>query len=657
MAEKYTISIDMNVLNHLGISLYSNIPAVLSEIVANSWDADASIVKITIAKDENHCEQITIEDNGFGMTVDDINNRFLTVGYQKRIHGQARTPRDRQVIGRKGIGKLSMFSIARTIEVYSSTDGQNTNAFLMDADEIQNVIGKGRNEIYHPQELLSPAIVLKNPGTVIVLKNLKKKMSIATPDFLKRRIARRFNIIGNDFKVYVNDVEVRASDSGYYSKVEYLWTYGDDKKIRTAADEVENIETRSNEIRDENGEVYHVTGWIGTVRKSSDLIESDGNINRISILVRGKVGLEDILGELSNGGLFTKYLIGEISADFFDEDSKSDMATTSRQDFDKSDSRYIALVEFLKSELKHIQNKWTGLRNREGEKKASEYYPQLQSWLNELGMDDRKIASQILGSINQMEVDDKDKRLLFQYGVLAFEKFKINNSLSKLGNVSIDSLQAILEAFSGADEVEAALYYQIVHERLNVLDKFQNIVDEDLKEKVIQQYLFDHLWLLDPSWERAEATERIEQRIYKALDADALGLTDEEKKSRLDLKYRTVAGKTVVIELKRYKRKISSSELSAQVSKYCDALTKVLSETGNASQPFEIICVLGHSLGYDAASEERANKRLAADNARYITYDSIISSTQRIYKEYLDAEKKVRSLVNLMTDIAGDVSN
>ena len=117
-------------------------------------------------------------------------------------------------------------------------------------------------------------------------------------------------------------------------------------------------------------------------------------------------------------------------------------------------------------------------------------------------------------AINQMEVDDKDKRLLFQYGVLAFEKFKINNSLSKLGNVSIDSLQAILEAFSCADEVEAALYYQIVHERLNVLDKFQNIVDEDLKEKVIQRYLFDHLWLLDPSWERAEATERIEQRIY-----------------------------------------------------------------------------------------------------------------------------------------------
>lgn len=34
---KFIMSLSLNVLNHLGINLYSNIPAVLSEIVANSW--------------------------------------------------------------------------------------------------------------------------------------------------------------------------------------------------------------------------------------------------------------------------------------------------------------------------------------------------------------------------------------------------------------------------------------------------------------------------------------------------------------------------------------------------------------------------------------------------------------------------------------------
>ena len=76
---KFTMSLSLNVLNHLGINLYSNIPSVLSEIVANSWDADAKTVWVTINDGE-----IIIEDNGCGMTEADINDHFLKVGYQKR---------------------------------------------------------------------------------------------------------------------------------------------------------------------------------------------------------------------------------------------------------------------------------------------------------------------------------------------------------------------------------------------------------------------------------------------------------------------------------------------------------------------------------------------------------------------------------------------
>ena len=43
-SSKYQMTINLNVLNHLGINLYSNVPAVLSEVVANAWDADATNV-------------------------------------------------------------------------------------------------------------------------------------------------------------------------------------------------------------------------------------------------------------------------------------------------------------------------------------------------------------------------------------------------------------------------------------------------------------------------------------------------------------------------------------------------------------------------------------------------------------------------------------
>jgi len=113
-SEMYKMTISLNVLNHLGINLYSNIPAVLSEVIANAWDADAEVVDITIGKDE-----ITIEDNGCGMSYDGINNKYLHVGYERRKSvNEAVTPKhNRPVMGRKGIGKLSLFSIADTIEI------------------------------------------------------------------------------------------------------------------------------------------------------------------------------------------------------------------------------------------------------------------------------------------------------------------------------------------------------------------------------------------------------------------------------------------------------------------------------------------------------------------------------------------------------------
>jgi HSP90 family molecular chaperone len=76
----YEMQVSLSVLGHLGINLYSNVAAVITETVANAWDADATEVYIQLSPDE-----ITISDNGFGMTINDMNSKYLTVGYQKEI--------------------------------------------------------------------------------------------------------------------------------------------------------------------------------------------------------------------------------------------------------------------------------------------------------------------------------------------------------------------------------------------------------------------------------------------------------------------------------------------------------------------------------------------------------------------------------------------
>ena len=75
------MSISLNALEHLGINLYSNVPAVLSEIVANAWDADAKNVTVTVDKAQ---ETITIEDDGTGMDRDGVIDRFLNIGFKRR---------------------------------------------------------------------------------------------------------------------------------------------------------------------------------------------------------------------------------------------------------------------------------------------------------------------------------------------------------------------------------------------------------------------------------------------------------------------------------------------------------------------------------------------------------------------------------------------
>lgn len=155
------MSISLNALEHLGINLYSNIPAVLSEVVANAWDADAENVKVTV---EKGAQSITIEDDGIGMDRDGVIDRFLTVGFKRRDQLGPLTPAGRHPMGRKGIGKLSIFSIAQVAEVYTM-QGQDRTAFKMDREVIKEAIKGNAQKPYKPEEAhrLAARFQARNP--------------------------------------------------------------------------------------------------------------------------------------------------------------------------------------------------------------------------------------------------------------------------------------------------------------------------------------------------------------------------------------------------------------------------------------------------------------------------------------------------------------
>ncbi|MBK9014032.1 MAG: hypothetical protein IPM82_08045 [Saprospiraceae bacterium] len=76
------------------------------------------------------------------------------------------------------------------------------------------------------------------------------------------------------------------------------------------------------------------------------MTDGDDNLNKIVTARKGQDGKRGHAGRIQEGGLFSKYLFGEIRADFLDDSEQPDIATSSRQDIFEEDERYKALKDF-----------------------------------------------------------------------------------------------------------------------------------------------------------------------------------------------------------------------------------------------------------------------------------------------------------------------
>lgn len=650
---KFKMSINLQVLNHLGLNLYSNTSAVLSEVVANAWDADATIVDISI-----NDEVITITDNGVGMDISDINNKYLTVGYQKRAESGLSPIYNRPVMGRKGIGKLSLFSIANIVKVYSRKDGV-INGFKIDTEPLKKAISE--NKDYFPEELSVDTISLKENGTIIVLNELKKKRTASLSTHLRQRLARRFAIIGekNNFKVRLNESDISISDRNYLSKAQCLWMYlpkenseefkndilsqTNDEKIKLKKVHPSEITIRENK--------YCITGWIATCTEPNEL-NDDENLNRIVIMVRGKMAKEDIFSEIGTTALYSKYIFGELSADFLDLDNEIDITTSSRQDFFEDDERYIALKEFIKSELSTIRSDWESARSNAGVEEACKYQV-IQEWFNELQGDNKESAKKLFGKINQLTIDKDEKKELFKHGILAFESFKLKNELSQLEQISAENVADFIKVAGRLDNIEATMYYQIVKERLAVIKKMKEVVSDGSLEKVIQDHLSKNLWLLDPSWDRGTEAPTVEETFKKQFETIDAELSLEEKDARLDICYKKASNKHLIIELKKGDRLVKSSDLYKQVKKYFSAITKILNNL-EEEESFEFIVLLGKPLDgdtYHSKMYEATIESLKPLNCRIIYYDELLRNAENLYSDFLEENQALSTVNNIISEL------
>lgn len=130
----------------------------LTELVANAWDAGATAVEITIP--DKKYEEITVQDNGTGLTPEQFRKRWMTLGYNRLKHQgeQVEFPPQshlghRRVFGRNGVGRHGMLCFADQYSVETRRDGKlskfgvsassGNQPFKLIKEEISNGSGYG----------------------------------------------------------------------------------------------------------------------------------------------------------------------------------------------------------------------------------------------------------------------------------------------------------------------------------------------------------------------------------------------------------------------------------------------------------------------------------------------------------------------------------
>ena len=337
MAEDNQLSMkfDPKVIEHLGVRMYSTLPPVLSELIANSYDADATEVEVNLY--DNDEKKIVVKDNGLGMSFDEINEKFLVIGRNRREDGGDSTPKGRKVIGKKGLGKLSFFGIVRTITIDTIQQGKRT-VFTMDWDELMN--SAGGQYLINPQKV-NEAVQESDSGTQIILTNISRESDFSE-ELLANSIARYF-IFDEDFTVTIrhNDGEaVTLSNDMHFSALgeEFSWTFPDDFA------HLESDYSQREKIR----------GKIITPEKPiAPRFDSRG----ISLFSRGKLVQAPYQFADSTSSHFFSYMTGWLQVDFI-EDFPEDVISTNRQSINWGHVEASELHKYLEKCVQFVQVSW-----------------------------------------------------------------------------------------------------------------------------------------------------------------------------------------------------------------------------------------------------------------------------------------------------------
>ena len=270
--KEFNVSMSEGAISTLGRHLYTSIAKSLIEFIANAYDSDAENVTITLpySKIEKEKEvmrnkntegikifeksldddnlEITIEDNGHGMSSDEIQERFLPIYRDRREKGgDLSKKKRRRVTGRKGIGKLAGFGVAEKIIVETTSKHQDyKTVFTLDHNELLSI--SQTNKITITPDY--PDAKLEEHGTKIILSKLKYGMALGETkkpmeEIRKIILNSFFGMKQENFNIFLNDPDhSNEFENPLKENIAYKFFYpNDDGSFAKEKIDIPNIES------------------------------------------------------------------------------------------------------------------------------------------------------------------------------------------------------------------------------------------------------------------------------------------------------------------------------------------------------------------------------------------------------------------------------
>ena len=627
----YLLWFDVGTIKHLGLQMYSTLPPVIGELVANGWDANATRVDIVIPDTPLNVDEseVIISDNGIGMSDQDIRRKYVVTGRDRREdEGTDETPDPlrRKVMGRKGIGKFSSFGVAKEIEIESVKNGE-TSRLVMNYDRMLEQASERKIEF----PALPPTGTV-DEGTKITLRRFTKFNSRRIPIIrLRRGLARRFSIIGgqDNFEVIINESPISPEERNLKSLLDkdidgklYIWDY-EDVKVKEDED-------------------WTVSGWIGALDRTTPNL--DGIDRGIALMARGKLVQEPFVFEAVVGQQYAlSYIIGELHVEFVD--TAEDTIGTNRNALVWDTDANAALKQWGQKEVNRIARQWASKRSEDNRKilEQNELYQDFKNRAIDTGNRRAlKLADQLVRQSIEKNptapVEELQPIIQMSLDFLEFDAFL--ELASDIVEADLHNTGTILQLFREWQVVEAKEMARVTNGRITTIEKLQKLIDEDaLEVPTLHNFLKEFPWVIDPRWTMVD-DEVLFSKLLRETFPEPEDLPEGDR--RIDFLCVREGINLVVVEIKRPGLKASRKELD-QIEEEVNFMRDYISKTTDPEVQYSsatgyLLC--GNLVDTYNIREKRKN---LADARVYVRlYSDLLSMAKRVHREFIDRYNELK---------------